>query len=304
MSACYSLRQGRGRRHSRGVVGDAGAGGANGRVSAGRSASRGGSARRSATGGGRGGSRAREGDGLVVGPDRGARHAAASTDQTGRRGGGHGGHAVGGEAGASRRGSGPANGGVGAGGALDRGRSGATNGGVGAGRGLHSSSGNGGDEGGRDNVAARGHHGAASRAVGDGWSTRSDRRVLGAVDGALGKSVDGRRGTICRLAKPCFVCVAPVPLRNSRSGASRAVGHGGSARGDGDHLGAVDSGLLGRGGSESGHGRGDKASNNHRGTHIGGLDLDTRVGRKRGVGTEVKFEERIACTNEWTTEVK
>lgn len=55
--------------------------------------------------------------------------------------------------------------------------------------------------------------------------------------------------------------------QNSRRGARRAVGDGGSARGHSDHLGAVDGGL----GLEGSHRGGDEASSKDHGTHLDGL---------------------------------
>lgn len=61
--------------------------------------------------------------------------------------------------------------------------------------------------------------------------------------------------------------------RNLRSRAGRAVGDSGSARGDGDHLSAVDGGLGIRSGlADGGEGRGNKASSKDHGTHLDGLE--------------------------------
>lgn len=56
-------------------------------------------------------------------------------------------------------------------------------------------------------------------------------------------------------------------IQNSRGGASRAVGDGRGARGDGDQLGAVDGRLRSRLANGS-HGGGNKASGKDHGTHL------------------------------------
>lgn len=97
--------------------------------------------------------------------------------------------------------------------------------------------------------------------------------VLGAVDGALSEGVDGGGGSDSHVSKiPLIYNLAVFFLvGNSPSGASRAVGDGGGARCDSHKLGAVDSGLLGGGLSNSGKGRGDEASSKDHGTHFGGF---------------------------------
>lgn len=59
--------------------------------------------------------------------------------------------------------------------------------------------------------------------------------------------------------------------QDSRRGASRAVGDGGSARGHSDELGAVDGGLGIATAVEGSHRRGDEAGSKHHGTHLDGL---------------------------------